>query len=540
MECWRPDVSDDGRFVVFVSGATDLIPLDINGYWDVFVRDMQLGITTRVSVSSTGVAANSHSDAALISRDGRFVVFGTNASNLVAADGNAEYDVFVHDLQTAITERVSVDSNGWEGNGASFLATLSSTGRFVVFNSGASDLVAGDTNQRIDVFVRDRVAGTTVRASLRSGGGQASGNSYDGSITPDGRFVAFESQSSDLVAGDTNNVEDVFVHDLQSGITTRVSVSSAGVAGNADSFRPSISDDGRLVSFTSYASNLVAGDTNGGRDTFVHDRSTGQTRRVSVSSGGLQASGQSHSGRLSGDGRYFGFFSAAGNLVAGDTNGTEDGFVHELATGLTTRVTVGGAGQQANGETAFQPWFSISTDGRWVSFSSLASNLVSGDTNGRADIFRVERSWLEPWSYCTPGTTTNGCTAQVSANAQPSASLAGPCVLSVTGVEGQQLGLFFYGLDNSLFAVTPWGSGASRLCVGQPLQRSPVQATGGTSNACDGAFVLDWNLYQQTHPGALGAPWSSGRKVYVQAWFRDPPAPKASNLSNALELTYQP
>lgn len=539
-ECWRPDISDDGRFVVFASGAPNLVPSDIEGYFDVFVRDMQLGTTTRVSVSSAGVAANSHVEIATLSRDGRFVVMCSVASNLVVGDGNLDYDIFVHDRQTAITERVSVSSNGAEATGDSFLPTVSPTGRYVVFTSSAADLVPGDTNQRTDVFVRDRLAGTTVRASLRSGGGQANGNSFDGSITPDGRLVVFESQASDLVAGDTNGVQDVFVHDLQTGITTRVSVSSAGVGGSSDSFRASISDDGRWVAFTSYASNLVAGDSNSVRDVFVHDRLTGQTRRVSVVTGGLQGNGHSNSGRISGDGRFVGFLSEASNLITGDTNGVADGFVHELATGLTTRVTVGAAGEQGNGATFEQPWFSISGDGRWVSFSSASSNLVNGDTNGKVDVFRVDRGWLEPWEYCSPGTTTHGCRAQLSASAQPSASFLGSCVLSVAGVEGQRLGLFFYGIDNSLFAATPWGSGTSQMCVKAPVQRSSVQATGGTANFCDGSLTLDWNLYQQTHPGALGAPWSSGRKVYVQAWFRDPPAPKASSLSDAIELTYQP
>lgn len=539
LNCWRPDVSDDGRFVAFVSGATNLIPVDTNGRWDVFLRDQQLGVTTRVNVDSSGVPADDHGDFPMLSRDGRFVVYSTPASNLVMGDLNGDDDVFVHDTQTATTERVSVDSSGSEAHGASFLPTISASGRYVVFTSSAPDLVAGDTNQKMDVFLRDRVAGTTARVSLRSGGGQSNGNSYDGWITPDGRFVVFHSQSTDLVAGDNNPLEDVFVHEIPTAITTRVSVSTAGLGGNASSFRGTISDDGRFVAFTSYASNLVAGDTNGVLDTFVRDRWTGETRRVSVGAGGVQGSAQSLSGRICGDGRFVAFMSEAANLVSGDTNGVADSFVHELATGLTTRVSVGGAGVQGNGETAFQPWPSISSDGRWVAFSSAASNFVSGDTNGWSDVFLVDRASFAPWSYCTPGTTTNACAAQVSATAQPSVSAANACVLSVANVDGQASGLIFYSVAGAL--LRPWSpTSSSFLCVKAPTRFSPIQNSGGTAGECNGGFSLDWHAYQAANPGALGNPWSAGDKVFVQAWFRDQPAPKTTSLSNAIELTYAP
>ena len=539
LNCWRPDVSDDGRFVTFISGATDLVPIDSNGQWDVFVRDMQLGLTTRVSVSSSGAEANGHSELARMSRDGRFVAFNSGASNLVSGDSNGVADIFVHDRLTAATERVSVDSNGLQANGASGLSDVSSTGRYVVFASAAANLVAGDTNQHIDIFVRDRLAGTTVRASLRSGGGEPSGESLDASISADGRFVVFSSTSNDLVAGDTNGSEDVFVRDMQLGTTSRVSVSTAGGEGNAASFRGTISNDGRLIAFTSIASNLVAGDTNDTRDVFVHDRSTGQTRRVSVGSTGAQGNGQSFAARISGHGGFVAFLSDASTLVSGDTNGVRDGFVHELGAGLTTRFTVGGAGQQGNGEAGLEVWSSISSDGRWVSFASAASNLVAGDTNGWADAFTLDRAWFEPWSYCTGGTTTNACTAQVSASALPSVSGANACMLSVTNVEGQKSGLIFYSVAGAL--IQPWSAtSTSLLCVKTPTQRSPTQNSGGTAGACDGGFALDWNAFQAANPGALGNPWSAGDKLFAQAWFRDPPASKSTNLSNAIELTYQP
>ncbi len=146
-----------------------------------------------------------------------------------------------------------------------------------------------------------------------------------------------------------------------------------------------------------------------------------------------------------------------------------------------------------------------------------------------------------PANYCTAGTTTNGCNAVMSGSAQPSASLANPCVLSVANVEGQKQGLIFYGVNNTGFSPASWGVGSSSfLCVKSPNQRTGTQSSGGTAGACNGSFTLDWNAYQAANPGALGNPFLAGSKVYAQAWFRDPPAPKTTNLSDGLELTVQP
>ncbi len=224
------------------------------------------GTTTRVSVDSAGGQANDFSGAApsisvdtSISADGRFVVFQSDATNLVAGDTNGASDVFVHDRQTGTTTRVSVDSAGHEATGlypASGDPAISADGRFVAFDSNATNLVAGDTNSAYDIFVHDRQTGTTTRVSVDSAGNQANG--YDPSLSADGRFVAFTSGASNLVAGDTNGASDVFVHDRQTGTTTRVSVDSAGWQAYSFSHLPSISADGRFVAFASNATNLVA------------------------------------------------------------------------------------------------------------------------------------------------------------------------------------------------------------------------------------------------------------------------------------------
>jgi Tol biopolymer transport system component len=341
-------------------------------------------ITERVSVDSSGAEGDGNSHWPSISSDGRYVAFYSHATNLVAGDTNGFRDVFVHDRQTGQTTRVSVDSTGVEGDADSSWHSISSDGRYVAFDSRATNLVAGDTNGSEDVFVHDRQTGQTTRASVDSTGIEGDGDSVLPRISSDGRYVAFESLATNLVAGDTNGSYDVFVHDRQTGQTTRVSVDSTGVEGDADSSWPSISSDGRYVAFHSYATNLVAGDTNGSRDVFVHDRQTGQTTRVSVDSTGIEGDGGSSYQSISSDGRYVAFYSYATNLVTGDTNSFRDVFVHDRQTGQTTRVSVDSTGAEGDRESA---WPSISSDGRYVAFDSVATNLVAGDNNGFRDVF---------------------------------------------------------------------------------------------------------------------------------------------------------
>jgi Tol biopolymer transport system component len=328
---WWPSISGNGRYVAFESFASNLVPQDTNGFQDVFVRDCLTGITERVSVDSTGLEGNSLSESSSISADGRYVAFESDASNLVALDTNGVDDIFVHDRATGDSERVSVDSLGNQAVGqGSTDASISSDGRYVAFRSGASNLVALDTNGVADIFVHDRQTGITERMSVDSGGAQGNASCTSPSISGDGRYVAFDSLASNLVPFDTNGVRDVFVHDRQTGTTERVSVDSAGVQGTAGSFVPSISSDGRYVAFFSFAIDLVPSDTNATSDVFVHDRQTGTTERVSRSSAGSQANGYSAEPSISSDGRYVAFESDASNLVPSDTNSVDDVFVHSL------------------------------------------------------------------------------------------------------------------------------------------------------------------------------------------------------------------
>jgi Tol biopolymer transport system component len=268
-----------------------------------------------------------------MSADGRFVGFTSPASNLAADDTNGTLDVFIHDRNMGITELVSVDSDGTQGPDRSYDPSVSANGRYVAFSSHCSNLVPEDTNGVRDIFVRDRIAGITERVSVASDGTQANMDSVYKNISADGRYVAFASYANNLVPGDTNGHYDIFVHDRESGQTERISVASDGTQANNWSAKPVISADGRFVAFQSKASNLVSGDTNGGYDQegfdmFVHDRSTRETIRVSVASDGSEADQYSHWGTISADGLDVAFTSYARNLVPGDTNAKLDAFVH--------------------------------------------------------------------------------------------------------------------------------------------------------------------------------------------------------------------
>jgi len=382
----RPSISSDGRYLAFYSYASNLVSGDTNGAEDIFLRDTHTGITTRVSVDSSGVQGNGNSSNPSISADGRYVAFESHASNLVSADWNGAQDIFLRDTHTGTTTRLSVDSNGTQANADSRFASISADGRYVAFSSIASNLVSADTNGSSDIFLRDTQTGITLRLSLDSSGAQGNAHSQIPSISADGSYVAFESVASNLVSGDTNGAYDIFLRGTHTGTTTRLSVDSSEVQGNNASYSPSASADGRYVAFQSFASNLVSGDTNGWDDIFVRDTLTGTTTRLSVDSSGAQGNSESGWPSISADGRYVAFRSDDSNLVSGDTNGSGDIFLRDTHTGKTTRLSVDSSGTQANNWSEFP---SISADGHYVAFDSEASNLVSADTNGTLDVFIV-------------------------------------------------------------------------------------------------------------------------------------------------------
>ncbi len=377
-------VSGDGSCVAFESAASTLVSGDTNASTDIFVHDRLTYTTERVSVASGGAQANGNSQLPCISDDSSVVAFQSYATNLVLNDTNGKLDAFLHDRVTGITEVVSVSGTGALSNGLSGEARVSADGSFVVFTSYGTNLVSGDVNGRYDVFLRDRLAGTTELVSVSTSGAQGNGISGRPFVTADGRYVSFYSDASNLVAGDTNGTRDAFVRDRWLGTTEIVSISTLGAGGNSFSGDPSISDDGRFVAFQSFASNFVSGDSNGSRDIFVRDRVLGTTECVSVSNLGAPAGANSEFPMISGDGRYVSFHSSAASLVPSDSNGRADIFVRDRQTLTTERVSVSSSGVQANGGSYYPH---MSADGQFVTYRSAASNLVSGDTNALTDIF---------------------------------------------------------------------------------------------------------------------------------------------------------
>lgn len=447
-----PAISATGRFVAFVTSDPEMVVPDVNPGQDVFVRDRKLGKTELVSVSSNGVQGVAVTDclgvSPAISATGRYVAFYSNASNLVPEDSNRLPDVFVHDRKTAKTEILSVSSSGRQQNDAYCEGpsppqspSISANGRYVGFVSPASNLVRGDTNGVGDVFVRDRKKGVTQRVSESSRGSQASGWSSCVSLSTTGRYVAFVSAAEDLVAGDDNGAPDTFVRDRKRQRTELVSVASDGSQAGSEGgllanvfggggvgcdggafLELGISADGRHVVFTAPAPNLVPVDTpqppgaDVTFDVFTHDRRTGRTERVSVSSNGEEAEqGHSFAGGMSADGRFVTFMSEAKNFHPDDdeipaARGDWDVFVHDRVSGATDMMSIspdGDDGACNEGEPLLPPVLpeeplpvpgyadapSISAGGRHVAFRSFDDNLVE-EENPPGFVCAPERAFV--------------------------------------------------------------------------------------------------------------------------------------------------
>jgi Tol biopolymer transport system component len=401
-------LSADGRLVAFVSSSSSLVPGDANGARDVYVRDSSTGQTTLVSVGLGG-QANGASSNARISADGRFVVFTSQATNLVADDTNGVADVFVRDLTSGQTARVSVSASGQQGDGPSGEAPsdISADGGVVSFSSAASNLVAGDTNRIRDVFAAVRATGAVERVSVAGDGSEAAAGASDASaISADGRYVAFASTAPNLVAGDTNLAADVFVHDRQTGSTERASVSAAGEqAAGSSSLRPGgLSADGRLVAFET-AAPLAAGDT-GGSDVYLRDLSTATTERISVNPAGVGANANAGAAAISSDGRYVAFESSATNLDPADSGFDEDVFVRDRVAGATRLISTSGSAIQISQTAA------ISGDARFIGFASTAPDLAAPDSaqgfGTGWDVFRSSSPFDPPADRTAPTVACSG------------------------------------------------------------------------------------------------------------------------------------
>ncbi len=384
-----PAISANGRFVAFGSLASNLVPGETNVVQDVFVKDLQAGAVLRASTDVNGLQGNNTSYGPSITADGRYVAFLSTATNLVPDDRNVVADVFVKDLATGGIVRASVSDRGVEADNRSIDAAISADGHFVAFTSLASNLVAGDRNAATDIFVKDLHTGAILVASSDSRGVSSIGGSSDATISGDGGVVAFSSNAFDLLPGFTGAVTGVLVKYLATGAIGLASTAADGRQANDSSFAPSISADGRFVAFQSAASNLVPGDLNAVSDIFVKDLLTGAIVRASTSADGFEGNNASDAPQISPDGSYLVFRSAASNLVLGDNGATADIFVKDLVTGAIARVSEAVTGLNPN-DNSFGA--SISSDGSIVAFLSSASNLLPGLPNTVPDVFAATPS----------------------------------------------------------------------------------------------------------------------------------------------------
>lgn len=448
-----PRISGDGRFVVFSSNSNNLAPDANTGFeQNVYFRDLQTGITNRISSKPNGQITGFESTRPSISEDGRYVVFDSVAPTLVTGDSNSMQDIFLRDIVQGTTQRVNLTNTGLQGSAdPSVNGSISGNGRYVSFCSRASNLVVGDTNLQYDVFVRDLFNQTTTRISVNSSGGQArksitnsEGDFSLSALSADGRFVAFSSTADTLVDGDTNGIRDIFVRDQTANTTTRVSVASDGTQAIAStglfaslgSENPAISADGRFIAFSSYSPNLVAGDVNNDSDIFIRDTVAGTTTLVSRNSVGQQSPKGSFQPALSGDGNYIAFVSK-GTFDGAEVDLEEDDvFLKNLTTGVVQRVTVKESGKDtAQGGGA--P--SLSYDGRLVAFSADASLLPGAEHNGD-DIFLFDRSQvvITPVPVITSSISKSGekrlsCTVKLSKNAVTNKSVTAQTSATATG-----------------------------------------------------------------------------------------------------------
>jgi Tol biopolymer transport system component len=493
-----PWFSADARYMAFGSLATNFVAGDANGVGDIFVRDTVTGTTECLSLTPSGVTGNGPSGVPFISPDGRYVGYWSLATDLVAADTNGFEDIYLYDRATGTLELVSAGPSGSPGNGATGdFARMSSDGRFVAFTSEASDLVAGDANGRVDVFVRDRLAGTTELVSVDSSGGQADDDCQFPSISADGRFVAFHSRADNLVAGDTNGYEDIFIRDRQLGTTERVNLGPGGVQGDADSSCPVISLDGGFVAFESQALDLAPGAPSGWRNHLLLDRQTGVIEFIAKNR--PYAFDWDTDLEVTPGGRFVAFTSWADDVIPGDTNGAPDVFIRDRQLGTVERVSVSSGGAQVQALTFDM---CVSDDGRFVAFYSQAPNLVPMDTNGSGDVFQRDRmigsAVTNFTSLCQPGidagidcpcsnppaapgrgcdnsAATGGATLSASGNSELTAD---GLVFATSGEEPTALSILAQG--NSLLAPgSVYGQGVR--CVGGRLIRLFTGSASGGS-----------------------------------------------------------
>ena len=443
-----PRISADGSLRVFHSDASNYVG-DSPGVVDVFYAPSYSAKAYRVTAAPNGDPADGNSFFADVSGNGEWITFASQATNLVPGDINGFTDIFLYEVATATMTRISLGMGGAEADDGSNRPTISEDGRYIAFQSRASNLVAGDTNNATDVFRYDRVADTMIRISIDSSDVEGNGDSTDAAIDGSGDLVAFQSLATNLQPGpDNNNASDVFLRRVGAGVTRRISTALGGGDADGPSTLPAISRSGEFLSYTSRATDLIGSDTNGRADIFREDLPQNTRRRVSVGAGGVQADEDSHRSSVADDGAVA-FSSDATNLVGGnDQNGVTDIFVRVPVAAITYRASVDSNGAEAD---ALSLAPDLTAAGCDVVFASPAKNLIADrplETNSIADLFCHRHTGPWPILCTTPELQDINLGVELRADSGPPSGLLALFTTHVNDVPYFQL-LFFAPYDGS-------------------------------------------------------------------------------------------
>jgi Tol biopolymer transport system component len=522
------DVSANGRVVAFSSTSDSLAFGDANGVRDVFVFDRDTHVIERVSSAPAGADSNGESRQPAISSDGRFVVFASDASNLVAGDTENRTDIFLRDRVAGTTQRVSQDVHGVGGNGISKDPDITPDGTFIVFSSVANNL-GGTTAWSYDIFLFNRLTNTLQQLTSGVGGTEANGDSFHPSVSADGARVAFQSDATNLGPNGGNFYGGAYVWDRASGTFLFASTGVGGAIANNYSIAPTLSADGRIVAFWSYATNLAAGDTGSVPDVFAHDLTTGVTELVSANLSGAAGNADSVAPSVSSNGRFVAFESWANDIAPGlpAPGHHQRIFVRDRWLAQTSLWSV-----NVDGSAPMQDSYqcAISADGGVVAFVTRANNLTAPpDPDLLLDVFLRECAFDLPTTYCLAGQNSLGCTPAIGSSGAPSASSSSPFDVFASSVLNQRAGLLFYGTHGPQLA--PFLGGY--LCVRAPTVRSLLQISDGsfTGTDCTGTFHFDFNAHVQS---GVDPALTAGTDVWAQYWSRDAAAPSTTNLTDAI------
>jgi Tol biopolymer transport system component len=527
--------------VLFLVAPDGFVAGDVNGQDDLIAFDRNTGVHTILLHALGGGSPNAVPDAPRATSAASRIVFHSDASNLVAGDTNGLMDVFILVRATGVVTRASVGNGGVQGDDTSHSGDASDDGRFVVFDSHADNLVAGSASNDNQVFLRDTLLGTTELVSVSLSGGPANASSSEEPhVSDDGRYVLWVSHATDLVPGDTNGWMDVFLRDRTAGTTTRLNVGPGGVECDGAIFYLDASADLARVVFEGYATTLVPG-TDGQNEVYLIDRPTNSTSVLSVGPGGLGVNSGGRKPRISQDGRFAVYASGADLDPAVPPIGGEHVFRHELQTGqarLVSRSTGGAYGTVPPFTSGWIDAVHASNGGSLAAFQTNRRGLVAGDTNDdQVDVFLWDALSTCPpiESVCSGKTNSWGCAPAMSSSGEP--RVGGPSdafFLSTSEFMHGEIAILNWSTGP---AATPFSGGT--LCLAPPIVSTPGQHTGGTMAAACSDGTLSFH-FSRAYMSSRGL--QAGVTLYAQAYGRDRglPLPFRTGLSDAIRFTTAP